>query len=469
MKDKRETGNQKIYKVSEFIDFLNRLLLPNRVIVQGEIGGKISKYPRFTFFDLLDKDTKAILPCFIWQNKLNKLGINLEEGMEVKVFGYPEIRKDNGQFKFQAEQIGLVGEGILKKQFEILRKKLDKEGVFSVEAKKPIPRFCQTIGLITSKYGRGAKKDFETHLESYGFKVHFYDVRVEGFSAIEEICRAIKWFNENLLNCDVLVLTRGGGSWESLSSFNSEEVARVIFASKIPVMVGVGHEDDETIADLAADFRASTPTHAARVLSDNWKLASVNIYDIERSVVSIIIRAFKNDRERIIFFERNLIKQIKNNIRIRKENLASLINNLLTNFKKEIIFKGERFNNLVMSLNLNFQKYFLKFQVLKKEFNNNISKFKNMVKDKNTILIRQLNGLIKNQSRWVSEIEKLLNQQEEKLIPSSPTLKLRQGYTITLDNLGKTIRKLDKLKIGQIIKTKFYKGHSLSEIKKIEK
>jgi len=465
----KENKNQKIFKVSEFIDFLNTLLVPHKVIIQGEIGSKMGKYPRFTFFDLLDKDTQAILPCFIWQNKIEKLGVTLEEGMEIQVFGYPEIRKDKGQFRFQVERVGLIGEGILKKQFEMLKKKLRKEGLFAPEIKKPIPRFCQTIGLITSKYGRGAKKDFETHLENYAFKIHFYDVRVEGLSAIDDICEAIKWFNENLLTCDTLVLTRGGGSWESIRSFNSEEVARAIFASKIPIIVGVGHEDDETIADLAADFRASTPTHAARVLSDNWKLASVNIYDFERNFISLIVRILKNNKERIIFFERNLIKEIKKEIALKKEKLAGLIKNLLTYFQKEIILKKERLSNLIANLSFNFKNYFVKFQILEKEFKRNVLKFKGLLRDKKSELNERLNNLIENQNWWRSRIEKLLNQQEGKLIPSSPSLKLKQGYSITLDDSNKTIKNLDKLKIGQMIKTKFYKGHSLSQIKKIKK
>ena len=127
-----------------------------------------------------------------------------------------------------------------------------------MERKKPIPRFCERIGLITSKYGKGAKPDFEKHLVPFGFKVYFYDVRVEGMSAISQIVEAIQWFNKNMLDLDVLILIRGGGDWESLQAFNSEEVVRAIASSRIPVICGVGHESDITLADLAADLRAST-------------------------------------------------------------------------------------------------------------------------------------------------------------------------------------------------------------------
>lgn len=460
---------QKIFQVSEFLDFLNNLLSPQKVIVQGEIGVKMAQYPKFTIFNLLDKDNEAILPCFVWRNKIEELNIDLEEGMEIQVLGYPEIRKNKGEFRFQVEKVGLVGEGILKKQFEMLKKKLDKEGLFALEFKKPVPRFCQRVGLITSKYGRGAKKDFGTHLESYGFKVYFYDVRVEGLSAIDDVCQAIKWFNENLLTCDVLVLTRGGGSWESFRPFNSEEVARTIFASKIPIITGIGHEDDETIADLVADIRASTPTHAARILIENWKLASINVYEFERNFPSLMNRIFKNAKVAIIFFEDNLNKKIKNEISLIKKRFEELTKSLMFYFRREIASKRERLDNLLERLNLYFQNYFADFRILEKEFTRNLLRFKRLINDRKIELDQFLNKLIKNQNLWLGRVEKSLKQQKEKLIPSSPILKLKQGYTITFNEFDQIIKNLFKLKSSQMIKTKFYKGQILSEIKKIEK
>ena len=465
----KEDVNQKIFKVSEFLDFLNSLLVPQKVIVQGEIGAKMAQYPKFTIFNLLDKDNEAILPCFIWRSKIEELNIDLEEGMEIQVLGYPEIRKPKGEFRFQVERVGLVGEGILKKQFEMLKKKLDREGLFALEFKKPIPLFCQRIGLITSKYGRGAKKDFETHLESYGFEIYFYDVRVEGLSAIEDVCRAIKWFNENLLTCDVLVLTRGGGSWESLRPFNSEEIARAIFASKIPIITGIGHEDDETIADLVADVRASTPTHAAKILTENWKLASINIYEFERNFPSLMNRIFKNTESAIIFFEDNLNKKIKDEIFSMRTKFEEFTKSLMFHFRKEIASKRERLDNLLERLNLYFRNYFEDFRALEKEFIRNLLWIQRLISDKKVETTQFLNKLIKNQDLWLARVDRLLKQQREKLIPSSPILKLKQGYTITFNEFNQIIRNLFKLKPNQMIKTKFYKGQILSEIRKVEK
>ncbi|HOK35525.1 MAG TPA: exodeoxyribonuclease VII large subunit [Candidatus Pacearchaeota archaeon] len=395
--------NEKIFGVSEFLDFLNNILRPCRAIIQGEIGEKINDYKNrgFTFFDLLDKNG-AILRCFTWRENIENLGVNLEPGMEIRVVGYPEIRKERGELKFQVEKIELVGEGDLKRAFEALKRKLESEGLFAKENKKTLPRFSQKIGLITSKYGKGAKPDFEKHLGKFGFEIYFYDVRVEGLFAAEEIAGAIRWFNENMPTLDVLVLIRGGGSWESLQAFNSEIVARAIFASKIPVICGVGHESDVTIADLVADFRASTPTDAAKILNENWKTASSEIFKYEENLILAVKRLFKNTKEKLAFFEKNLTSEIKRKIQFLKEN------------------------------------------------------FEDCFRD-----------LTKNQAQWIERIKKLINNEEQKLNLGSPILKLKQGYSITYNENGKIIKNASDLKIGSEIKTKFYKSETLSKVKKI--
>ena len=372
----------KVFTVSEFLDFLNNILKPLRVVVQGEIGEKMVNYPRFSFFDLLDKQDGSILQCFTWKSVLDQVGIKLEPGMEIKVIGYPNLRKDKGGFNFQVERIELIGKGILKKQFEILKKRLALEGYFNPELKKPIPKFPKNIGLITSKYGRGARKDFLTHLANFGFQVFFYDVKVEGSFAINEISQAITWFNQNLPQIDVLVLTRGGGSWESLKPFNSEELVKVIFSSKIPVITGIGHEDDETLVDLVADLRASTPTDAAKILSQNWILAYEKIKTLERNFSAFCSRIFKSKQESIMFLEKFLLAGQKN---------------------------------------------------------------------------------------WYQKIVVLIKQEAEKLFLSNPQLKLKQGYSITVDGQGRVVKDVNQLELESEIQTKLYKGEIVSKVKKLKK
>jgi len=321
----------KVFTVSEFLEFLNQILRPCYVVIQGEVGERIDERAYGTYFSLLDNKKESVLPCLIWKNKLDSLGVSLEPGMEIQIIGYPEVYKASGSFNFKVESISLVGEGELKKQFEILKKKLEREGIFSDEFKKPIPVFVKKIGLITSQYGRGAKQDFLTHLGRYGFEIYFFDVRVEGMSAINEICSAIKWFNENMPDLDVLVLTRGGGSWESLKAFNSEEVVRAVFASRIPMIVGVGHEADTTLADLAADFRASTPTHAARILNENWRLAHQNILHFEERIFSSLKSLFRKTEDGLGFLKKNLREKMERTISLKKERVKLLKEELTKN------------------------------------------------------------------------------------------------------------------------------------------
>ena len=437
---------ERIFTVSEYLDILNETLKPCRAVVRGEVGEKMNNYPRYSFFNLLDKKDGSILRCFIWKEMIESLDVEIESGMEIKVVGYPEIRKERGELKFQVKRIELLGEGVLKRQYEIRKKKLAAQGYFDTEIKKQIPRFCENIGLITSRIGRGALKDFLTHLGNFGFRIFFYETKVEGSFAIEEITEAINWFNQNLPYIDVLVLIRGGGDWESLQPFNSEEIVKAIFASKIPVITGIGHEDDETLADLAADVRTSTPTHAAKILSENWNLASINILEFEKNLNFSTKRIFKGVKEKIVFFEGNLTSEMRGNILLKQKTLKNLMENL----------------------NLYFQNHFQEFEILTKGFEKNLFKIKILLKNQKQKVGKYLIEITQSRIKWRERIESILKQQEEKLFLSNPELKLKQGYTITFDKCGRIIKDPTKLKISQEIKTKFFKGRVCSKIKKIE-
>lgn len=440
---------EKIFTVSEFLDFLNQVISPHKVIIQGEIGQKIDEREKYTIFNLLDKEDKSVLKCFIWRENLESLGIEPKEGMEIKIFGWPKIYKSpfGSEFEFQVEKIWLVGEGVLKLAFEALKKKLEKEGLFDPKFKKPIPRFCQKIGLITSKYGKGAKPDFEKNLGKFSFKVYFYDVRVEGIFATEEIVSAIRWFNENLPNLDVLVLIRGGGDWESLQAFNSEEVARAIFASKIPIICGIGHESDFTIADLVADLRASTPTDAAKILTKNWEEAAKNIFQYEKNIVSVFERFIKEEKEKIKIFKENLFSKLK----------------------KEISQKDKELNNYLQNLTTFFRHYISKVRDKEKEFSRNLNTIFKLIKEKKNKLSEMFVQIEKLKKKYLGRLSQLLKEKERNIFTASPAFKLKQGYTLTFDFSGKIIKDPQRLQISDKIKTQFYKGHVVSEVKKIKR
>lgn len=249
----------KIYSVSEFRKEINELLEQVTVAIQGEVSDFHISQNRFVWFSLVD-EKGAVLQCF---TLTFQLGVPLEDGMEVRVLGSPTIFT-KGQFVFRPRRIELVGDGTLRRAHELLKAKLEKEGLFDVVRKRALPRFPERIGLITSN-DAAAYSDFVRILDNrwHGVTIVHANVAVQGQHATADIVAALRNINDTCADCDAIVLTRGGGSLEDLQAFNTEEVVRAIFASRIPVVCGVGHERDVTLADLVADVRASTPSNAA--------------------------------------------------------------------------------------------------------------------------------------------------------------------------------------------------------------
>lgn len=258
-----------IYTVSEFIESINEII-GGVFVVEGEVSGYNVNQNKWVFFSL--KEAGAVASCFmpIW-----KLDQKIADGMQIRVVGKPEVFKKSGRFTLVAEKIELVGKGSLQRAFELLKAQLQKEGLFAPERKRPLPEFPERIGIITSS-GAAAYTDFLRIAKNRfgGMEFLLYDVRVQGDGAPDDIAKAFNFFNKMEHPPEAVVLMRGGGSLEDLQAFNTEKVARAIFGSKLPVIVGVGHERDETIADYVADVRASTPSNAAeRLFRDRTEVA----------------------------------------------------------------------------------------------------------------------------------------------------------------------------------------------------
>jgi exodeoxyribonuclease VII large subunit len=249
--------------VKAFLGILNETLsfaFP-AVTVEGEVSSFKVNQGKWVFFDLKDED--ATLPCFM---PVYQLKVPLEDGMKVRVTGVPKVT-NWGKFSFTAKSVALAGEGELKRAFELLKAKLTKEGLFEEARKRPLPVLPQTIGLITSGQS-AAYADFIKILGQRwgGLEVKLADIQVQGAAAPDQVINAISYFNQLAQPVDVLVIIRGGGSLEDLQAFNMEAVARAVASSRTPTIVGVGHEVDISLADLAADRRAATPTDAARIV-----------------------------------------------------------------------------------------------------------------------------------------------------------------------------------------------------------
>lgn len=257
---------EKIFRVSEFLDVINEELSSQYVLVHGEITG-FQSHPTGAYFSLKDAQDGGIMNCYMRPWAYRSLGFSLDDGMEIKIGGALEIYKPKGRLSFQVDTVMLAGEGSLRKAYELLKQKLDQEGLF--RRKRPLPECVKTIGVITSRMG-AVIDDFRKNLEPRGFRIYFHDARVEGVRAVPDVIQAIRWFNLRMPSLDVLVIIRGGGSLEDLQAFNNELVARELFASSILTICGIGHDRDIPIASMVADREVSTPSVAAMIINNSW-------------------------------------------------------------------------------------------------------------------------------------------------------------------------------------------------------
>jgi exodeoxyribonuclease VII large subunit len=245
---------------SDFVGLLNQTLevAYPLVVIEGELSSfRVSKN-RWVYFDL--KDEAASVAFF---GSVYQLPGPLEDGMTVRVLGTPRLHPRFG-FSVSFQSITPVGEGTLRKAAELLAKKLESEGLFANERKRALPQMPEVVGLITAA-SSAAYSDFIKIINERwgGLEVRHIDVHVQGEQAPPEIIAAIETFNQSSKPPEVIVLTRGGGSADDLAAFNDERVVRAVAASRVPILVAIGHEVDVSLAELAADMRASTPTQAA--------------------------------------------------------------------------------------------------------------------------------------------------------------------------------------------------------------
>lgn len=278
----QEQKDDRILSVSQFLDGVNVELSGMAGRIQGEVSS-IDERERVIYFTLKDGKDESTLSCLIFRFQYDISGVKLAIGDEIIVEGVPDIYKPSGRLALKVGVIELSGVGALQKAYEALHKKLTDEGLFSPERKRFIPPFPERIALITSEQG-AAIGDFTMNLGAQGFKVTFFPTSVEGKKAVFEIMSAVKYFNRHPEKYDVLVIVRGGGSLESLQAFNNEALVREIALSKIPTLLGVGHEKDVTLSALASDMMVSTPTATAKELRFHFDEARQMIHRFEKEL-----------------------------------------------------------------------------------------------------------------------------------------------------------------------------------------
>lgn len=257
-------SDELVVTVSECIALVNQTLdyaYPT-IAVEGEVASFKVNHKNYVFFDL--KDEQGSLNCFmtVWQ-----LRIPLEDGMKVRAQASPKLTPW-GKFSLTVRSVAPVGEGSLKRAYEILKAKLDKDGLFALERKRPIPDYVESIGVISSEQAAGYA-DFRKIMAARWplASIRVEHSRVQGAGAADDIIAALQKLNELAEPPEIIAIVRGGGSADDLACFNDEKLVRAIAASRVPVIAGIGHETDETLSSLAADISASTPSNAAELLT----------------------------------------------------------------------------------------------------------------------------------------------------------------------------------------------------------
>ena len=325
--------------VSEFNAVLNQTLsfAYPEVVVEGEVSSFKVSQRKWVFFDL--KDSESVVGCFITTYQLKTA---LEDGMLIRVKASPQLTKW-GKFSLTVKEVELAGEGSVKRAFEMLKAKFEKEGLFSPERKRPLPEFPQKVLLITSAQA-AAYNDFVTIINDRwsGIDIDHIQVQVQGALAPTQIVEAIGYANTVSDEYDALVIIRGGGSAEDLQAFNSEEVVRAVYGSTIATIVAIGHEDDVSLAELAADVRAATPTDAARRLVPDRSEIQTRVSGYSNSMLSSLESSVSTSRARLEGFYHS--------IEIRFNNLRY---NLADVFSRSCTAIDVAMNNSVVRLDSN--------------------------------------------------------------------------------------------------------------------
>jgi len=230
----------------------------------GEVGSLLLHRSGHAYFQMKDEASQIKVCWFGGAAECRKLGV--DNGSMVEVRGNLSVYTVRGEYQFNVKELRIAGMGTLQQQFELIKRKLQAEGLFDRSRKKPLPLRPQTIGIVSSPSG-AAVRDFLQILyrRFHHIQVKIFPAQVQGTGAVKELCDGIKFFNRTG-QADVIVITRGGGSMEDLWAFNVENLARTIAASNIPVVSAVGHEIDFTICDFAADLRVPTPSAAAELV-----------------------------------------------------------------------------------------------------------------------------------------------------------------------------------------------------------
>jgi exodeoxyribonuclease VII large subunit len=394
------------------------------VWVQGEISNYKLHPSGHQYFTL--KDQRAQIACVIWRDTMAPLRQPLADGAQVQVYGTVTVFEARGQYQLNVQILQPRGVGLLQAKFEALKGRLEAEGLFAPERKRPLPKFPRRMGIITSPTG-AAIRDVLNVLRRRApwLQILINPVRVQGAGAAQEIAVAIREFalpNEAFAPLDLMVITRGGGSIEDLWEFNEEIVARAIFNSAVPIVSAVGHEIDFTICDFVADLRAPTPSAAAELIVPDMIDLQRRIDGCTRALARQLLSRVRDAQQRLDHARETLHRCLMHKIDSYRRGLVHIAAALQARSPaRELMMRRNRFADLQRRL------------------------------------IACPGHLLENASHRFRHIEGILRV-------LGPDATLRRGYSITTNERGKIIRTVAAVRPKMKIRTRVSDGEFGSEI-----
>ena len=424
-------------------DFLNEAFPP--VWVAGEISN-FREYGTSGHWYFSIKDSSSVLSCTMFRLQNSNLRFKPKEGDQVILQGKLSIYAKSGRYQLITSKMELAGFGELMRKYELLKNKLNSEGLFAKKSDEDIPEIINNVAVLTSKHG-AAVRDVISTLQRRAPHINITVVpcKVQGDGSAESIIKSLETveLNHKKQAYDAVILCRGGGSIEDLWSFNDERLCRQIANSPIPIISGVGHETDFTLTDFVSNLRAATPTAAAEIVSEGAS----------------------NLRDFLTYLKERLTKEMKNNISLASENISTL-QRLLRSPKQRLEEQYQRLDlatdRLLVNSKLNFNNKRSNFQIIKTQLESLSPVME--IKNQKSMIVNLFKSLLEKQKIVLRNKKQDINLMQEKLIALNPSQILNRGYSITFNEQGEAIDNADKLDEGQIVTTQLAKGKFKSRV-----
>ena len=409
-----------IYSVSDYIKLCKNAIEKNipQCFVEGEISNLSMPSSGHWYFSLKDKNSQV--RCAFFRLNQRKIKFTPENGMSVIIRGATTLYPQRGDFQLIIQQMEPAGIGNLQLAFDQLKNKLRLEGLFDSANKKEIPTFPTKIGVISSSTGAVIKDIIKVLNSRYPLaKILLYDTVVQGENAHLKIIKALRAADRSK-NCDVIILARGGGSLEDLWAFNEEELAREIYQCSTPIISSIGHETDTTIADFVSDLRAPTPSAAAMSATPDLN--------------TILYNASK--------LKKYLYDSIKQSIESKK-NTLELLRLRIVNPSQQLLLNAQKLDELEIRL---------------------LKQNKTLIDDNKEKLKLSFSQLLTHSQNFIKLRQNELSNYGNSLNLLSPLNTLSRGYTMTQDNRGSIITSVKRIKLNEVISTKFHDGKVTSKV-----